>query len=241
MDIFSDKVWHAGKYQYDLMYDRIRRRDLYAAVLELCQPQGFDELFLDVGCGDGLLEDVWPTDNIMGMDPSAEAIAEAQRRHPNKSFVCGGIEKFESNASPFSGVVAVESIEHWADVSEGLFTVKRLLGPNGVFVLTTPNRDSLHVRIGKKAGQGIIGYTCCDHTFEFGFQELVDLVTGHGFVLEQSKGIGLQPYWGLEPTIGANLRHIVNNDEDVNEWLSAIGKQCPPEFGYLQAHRFRVC
>lgn len=133
-------------------------------------------------------------------------------------------------------VISIESIEHWCDVDAALAGIRRVLKPHGALILTTPNRDSLHVRMGRKLGIQM-PYCANDHTHEFGYEELDTLVTGAGFRKEAETGASFAPYWALEGAIGTRMRHLTDNDEEVVQWLNAIGRRCP-EFAFCQIKAF---
>lgn len=133
-------------------------------------------------------------------------------------------------------VISIESIEHWCDVDAALAGIRRVLKPHGALILTTPNRDSLHIRMGRKLGIQM-PYCAIDHTHEFGYDELDTLVTGAGFRKEAETGASFAPYWALEGAIGHRMRHLTDNDEEVVQWLNAIGRRCP-EFAFCQIKAF---
>ena len=191
---------------------------------------------LDVGCAGGGMVDLLPSPTrYVGLDISDDAVRLAAVAHPNGQYVQGAVET-TNWVSEFDTVIAIESIEHWANVSDGLAAVKRALRPNGIFVVTTPNRDSLHVTIGKKLGIDV-PYCSFDHVKEFGFDELIGVVTGAGFRRLDSTGVGLMPYWALEREFGNRIRKLTDNDADVYYKLNRAGAGVP-SLAFLQVHVF---
>jgi len=241
-----DERYAAGTaYKSALPFDLLRGNNIRDTTLSLCDR--FGEVInptvrtLDVGSGQGGIAAFWPHHNIVGVEISEVAVKLAREAYPAVKFVCCAIEKFELGAgmAPFDLVVAQESIEHWTDVPKGLQAIHQAMRPHATFVLTTPNRDSLHNRIRRKLGKGEAPYCSTDHVHEFGFQELIDTVQSHGFTLEKSAGVGLLPYWTLEDVFGSRIRELTDADEEVVEWFETIGRSAPPEFCFIQAHRFR--
>jgi len=226
-------------YTVSLPFDRQRMERIRDAVLELAGEDARDphKRVLDVGCGLGGVVSYWPHRNIVGLEISAEAVAKARAAFPDATFEVGSIEELPRVGELFDLVCAVESIEHWADAPRGLDAVRSRLRDDGILVLTTPNRDSLHCRIARKLGLEA-PYCSSDHVHEFGFDELLRTVTSAGFRLDRSRGVHLAPVWALEGVIGSALRRLTNDDEDVNEWLNAIGASAPPELCFIQCHRF---
>jgi len=168
---------------------------------------------------------------------SEEAMHRAWGPKATFSFRSSPAEELAKVASGQHMVISVESIEHWSDVEDGLRGVHDALLPGGYFVLTTPNRDSLHVRMARKLGFEA-PFCANDHTYEFGYEELDRILDGQGFDKVAESGVGLAPYWALENVIGGRLRHITDNDPEVLEWLQSMGRRCP-EFSFCQVKAFQ--
>lgn len=230
-----------GAYEKELPFDRLRTEEIFNAVLELATDRLRDDALqelrtLDVGSGIGGIAEYWPHRNIVGVEISEVAVAQARQRFPDVRYECSAIEDWKSDEK-FPLVVAVETIEHWSDVNQGLDAIRACMPENGVFVLTTPNRDSLHCRIGKKLKLEV-PFCSRDHTKEFGFEELIDTVRRRGFLLSASRGVHLAPYWALEAQLGVSIRSLTDKDDEVNGWLNEIGRDMPPKYAFIQAHRF---
>lgn len=227
-------------YELSLPFDAIRMVEIRKTVLDLVPRHLLNCRTLDVGSGTSGIAPYWPHHDIVGVEISEEAVKVARTRFPDVDYRVGAIETWTPHPGELFGlVIAIESIEHWSNADLGLETVRRALTPEGMFVMTTPNRDSLHFRMGKKLG---IKVPKCsyDHVHEFGFVELIECVTAHGFVHEESRGVHLAPYWALESKLGDRVRTLTDKDVDVNRWLNDIGRTMPPEYAFIQAHRFRV-
>jgi SAM-dependent methyltransferase len=221
-----------------LPFDRQMHEALVRAFHDLACPEIQTNYLdaLDVGCGKGELMAELRC-RVVGVEPVRSAYEEACKAMPNATIHHGPIETFRSYSDTFDLVLARETIEHWGDVDAGLDAIRECIKLGGVFVVSTPNRDSLHVRMGRKLGVEV-PLMCQYHVREFGFRELIDLVKRHGFVLAQSAGALLLPFWAYEKVIGNRLRHLTDNDEEVNRWLHDIGKFCPAEYAFHQIHRF---
>lgn len=96
---------------------------------------------LDVGSGPGdlarELEERLPTVlEIVGLEPSAEMIAEARRRTGGlPRFMQGRPEHLPFLDGHFDLVLSVLSYAGWADQQKGLAEVGRVLAPGGLLVL----------------------------------------------------------------------------------------------------------
>jgi SAM-dependent methyltransferase len=101
---------------------------------------------LDVGCafghGTALLARRF---RVEGMDPSPAYIARARRRYPWIPFSEGKAEALPYVSDLFDGVVMLDVLEHLppASVDQALGEAARVLRPDGILVLSTPNTGLL--------------------------------------------------------------------------------------------------
>jgi O-antigen biosynthesis protein len=99
---------------------------------------------LDAACGAGYgsAELAQSASAVVGADIAAEAVAYAREHYrlPNLYFEqasCGGLPHPDA---AFDLVVAFEVIEHLRDWREFLLEARRVLAPNGQFIVSTPNK-----------------------------------------------------------------------------------------------------
>lgn len=143
---------------------------------------------LDIGCGDASIAAgvVDRASDYLGIDVSPMAVAAARRRLPAARFAVTGVEDLAGEL-PFDLVMAFEVIEHLADPSAVLARVARLLSPQGVLVLSTPNRDRLTNRL-RRTRRRLLGRDpriplIPSHYFELVPAELEELLAAHGLVI----------------------------------------------------------
>jgi len=105
------------------------------------------KLVIDIACGEGygafLLAE--KARKVVGVDISPEVIAHAASKYTrdNLDFLVGSVEAIPIEGEQlYDVIVSFETIEHLdeADQHKFLSEVKRLLKPNGLFVVSTPNR-----------------------------------------------------------------------------------------------------
>jgi 2-polyprenyl-6-hydroxyphenyl methylase/3-demethylubiquinone-9 3-methyltransferase len=151
---------------------------------------------LDVGCLGGQLTELIRLQNndVVGIEANEKAAQLARSR---------GIEVQVVNVEdgiPFSGasfdaVNACEVVEHLYDTKHFFAEVSRVLRPNGIFVFTTPNLNSLENRLRVVSGNylGMIGAYPEDHfgghVRVFNLQKIEELCEQTGLEIEKTNGI----------------------------------------------------
>lgn len=100
-----------------------------------------DARVLDVGCGSG-----WATKlmaakardgRVVGIDIADEMIRlarEGSRSFANVEFQVASAERLPFNDAEFTHAFSMESLYYYADISEALREIKRVLKPGGLFV-----------------------------------------------------------------------------------------------------------
>ena len=101
---------------------------------------------LDIGCGAGLLCEPFTRlgAQVIGIDPSATNIAAAKlhadRGHLSIDYRCTTVEQMDLRER-FDVVLAMEVVEHVADVGMFLNRCAAMLKPGGLMVVSTINRN----------------------------------------------------------------------------------------------------
>ena len=136
--------------------------------------------------------------------------------------------KFDNNY--FDIVIAKEIIEHLPDAKKAIRETFRVLKPGGVLIVTSPNRDSLHLRVNRMLGNP--DFKCSiDHIKEFTFQEATDILTNEGYSIQKKEGVFLQPYWGI-PEIDNHVRHLTDSNPQMVEMLRDLGERVGAEYAF---------
>ncbi|MCS7122121.1 MAG: class I SAM-dependent methyltransferase, partial [Archaeoglobaceae archaeon] len=124
--------------------------DRHRKVLKIFSNYKFEKI-LDVGCGDGkftkLIAEACRAKEVYGLEISEIGVEMAKRNGINCSKCDVDVENFPFDSNYFDAVFAGEIIEHLYDPDHFLEEVHRVLKPDGIFVLTTPNLASIHNRI----------------------------------------------------------------------------------------------
>jgi SAM-dependent methyltransferase len=101
---------------------------------------------LDVGCGEQLYRaELAPllrsgAVDYTGLDPDEISLTRARAALPEGRFYRGGIEEFRGAPASFDRILCLRSLNHVADLDEGLARMAELLKPGGQLLLveTTP-------------------------------------------------------------------------------------------------------
>ena len=258
----NERYQSGETYDYQLPWDVARHEELHKAVARLatdCPIPGPHAKVVDVGCGmrpastRPYLIPFLRTRRVSSLDVVLTDISDKAIEHIRGSiapdqwadkmevrnhFLAAPAELLQEHpiCRDADLVVSVESIEHWSDVEAGLRSIHEILKKGGTLVLTTPNRDSLHVQMARRLGVEV-PFCSSDHTYEFGFEELDRIVEKFGFVRSGSVGVGFAPYWALEGVIGSTIRHLTDYDHEVVSMLNQIGRSCP-EYSFCQAKSY---
>jgi 2-polyprenyl-6-hydroxyphenyl methylase/3-demethylubiquinone-9 3-methyltransferase len=158
---------------------------------------------LDVGCGAGLLTE--PLARLgaqaTGLDAAPENIAAAQAhatlQHLEIDYRATPVEAVEEGG--FHLVTSMEVIEHVADPAAFVAALAAKLAPDGLMILSTPNRTPLSrlamITIGESVG-GIPKGTHDWHKFITPV-ELTALLEQAGLEVIDSSGLGFDPARGF--------------------------------------------
>lgn len=102
--------------------------------------------FLDVGCGGGLLSEPLARlgGNVTGLDASEKNIRtaslHAEQSGVTVNYLCQSVESLAANGAQFDVVLAMEVVEHVADVEGFLHACCQLVKPGGLIVVSTLNK-----------------------------------------------------------------------------------------------------
>ena len=117
---------------------------------------------IDVGCGGGLVCEPLARlgGMVTGIDPGLENIAAARQHahlhHLNLTYVNTTAEQMAEQGHRYDVVIALEIVEHVADVPAFIQTCCQLLKPNGLFILSTLNRTLKSYALGIVAAEYVL-------------------------------------------------------------------------------------
>jgi SAM-dependent methyltransferase len=144
---------------------------------------------LDAGCGRSLFTEIrpdWPF-RIVAADVELDLLRERQREFPQVSWAVAGATPLPFRAAAFDALFAGELIEHLPDPAPAVAEFHRVLKPDGVLILTTPNRR----RLANLADRSERPYSP-DHLSELSYDEVQELLRGAGFEVLSATGVHLE-------------------------------------------------
>jgi 2-polyprenyl-6-hydroxyphenyl methylase/3-demethylubiquinone-9 3-methyltransferase len=170
---------------------------------------------LDVGCGAGLLAEPLARlgAEVTGVDAAEETIATA-RAHAAGSGLAIDYrqgELAELGLGTFDLVTAMEVLEHVADKPAFVIQLSGHLAPDGMLVLSTPNRtpQSRLLMVGLAEAVGAIPRGT-HHWDDFVTpDELRDLLAEAGLDMGTPRGIAFSPAKGLHLSDDLSLNYLV--------------------------------
>ena len=102
-------------------------------------------IIADIACGTGygtkLMVQEGKAKKAVGVDISAEAIRYAKKEHADRKaeFICANGSSTGLRARRFDMIVSFETLEHVEDDQKLLAEFARLLKPEGILIISTPN------------------------------------------------------------------------------------------------------
>ncbi|TDK66528.1 glycosyltransferase [Sapientia aquatica] len=119
---------------------RLEHYHRYASVLDIVEKKDVLDVACGAGYGSAMLSDV--SRSVVGVDISIEAVEHASKTYKSKNltFCQGSASDLGFRDATFDVVVSFETIEHLLEQAEMIAEIRRVLRPDGVLVISSPNR-----------------------------------------------------------------------------------------------------
>ncbi len=218
------------------LWVQVHHREIEDTLAEFLQGSTRGKKVLELGCGSGgvAAHRLKDAGLIVGADVSDSALQTAReffRADARISFERMDPQKLDFPDGNFDIVVAKEVLQRVEHPGQCLAEVRRVLGDGGLFAMSSPNLNSLHLRANRKLGRP--DFPCApDHRREFTYSEMLDLLAEHGFSVIAAEGVTLMPYHAVPGLFPAELRDLEETDPEFNEWLRVLGRRVGPEFAF---------
>ena len=171
---------------------------------------------LDVGCGGGLMAEPLCRlgADVVAID-AAEANVRAARHHAEEQGLAidyrhATAEALAADGERFDAVLALEIVEHVADLDAFAAACADLVRPGGTFVVATLNRTLAAYALAIVAGERILGWLppgTHDWSRFVRPAEMVRLLRRHGLAVADMRGMVYNPLaggWTTSPNLAVN-------------------------------------
>lgn len=184
-----------------------------------CDPNAMKPLAgrsaIDVGCGAGLLAEPLARMGaaVTAIDAAPENIAvaklHAEKQRLSIDYRVGGVEALHGES--FDLVTSMEVIEHVADPAAFIMSFADLLAPQGIMILSTPNRTPLShlAMIGIGEGLGFVPKGTHDWRKFLTPEELTKHVEATGLRVIDRKGLSFSPATGFHISDNLALDYLL--------------------------------
>ena len=140
-------LFDGEKYGYDQSYINLKDSPIWHKRLNDIFKRGYKSgKLLDIGCNYGFFLRVCePYFETYGVDISQYAIFQAKNHAPKSKILYCDVQKgMPFKNETFDVVTMFDLLEHLANYPYVLKEIYRILSPDGIFLLTTPNRWSMN-------------------------------------------------------------------------------------------------
>jgi 2-polyprenyl-3-methyl-5-hydroxy-6-metoxy-1,4-benzoquinol methylase len=141
-----EEKYRSGRWEFMRQLYEVPRYASIAALAHSLRPGG---AILDIGCGEGLLQDyLAPTgyQRYVGIDLAETAIAEAaDRADEHTTFLAADAETFVPDGT-FDVVIFNECVHYFQTPARSVGAYERFLAPDGLFIVSafrTPRGDAI--------------------------------------------------------------------------------------------------
>lgn len=211
-------------------------RDLELTIADMLRAASAGADIVEIGCGSGgvAAHHVHNARSIVGTDLSDTALDIARsffKDRTDLTYIQSDAEGLPFGDESFDVAIAKEVLEHVPDAHAAIREVSRVLKKSGTFALSTPNRDSLHLRLNRKLGHQ--DFKCSgDHIKEYTFSEMCDILRECGFKIVEARGVTLLPYHYVKEVFPDSVRYLEDHDDEFVELLSVLGRRSGPEYAF---------
>lgn len=159
----------------------------HEAAYQFALPYATGKQVLEVGCGEGYGTDLLGSraDGIVGIDYDSATVAHAARTYPSVHFVRANLAALPVPDRSVDLLATLQVIEHVWNHPEFVRECRRVLHPDGLLLVTTPNRLTFSPGLNEPVNPF--------HTVEFTGAELANLLVQCGFRVERVLGLHAGP------------------------------------------------
>lgn len=184
---------------------------------------------LELGCADGgVTEHLCKIyKNVIAVDASDDLIEKAKKRAPQATYFQSLFEDYTPTTT-FDTIIMGHVLEHVIDPIFILNRVKEWLNPKGIILITVPNGESIHRRIGVEMGMLKFNNELNEddikagHRRVFTIQTLRTTIISAGMNILKEEGVLIKPL---------SNRQMFDWPDQLFEAYYKLSKKLPSEFG----------
>jgi ubiquinone/menaquinone biosynthesis C-methylase UbiE/septal ring factor EnvC (AmiA/AmiB activator) len=196
-----------------IKYEHLHR---YALSIEFAR----DKQVLDIASGEGYGSASLSkfAQSVVGVDIDTKSVEYANQKygdHPNLEFIVGACEAIPLPSQSVDIVTSFETIEHHDKHEEMMLELKRVLKPEGLLIISSPNRLTY---------SDLPGYSNSFHVKELYDYQFISLLNRH-FKHVQIYGQRLATasfVFPLKEPTQANFKAYTFDDSEVNQKVSSL-------------------
>jgi 2-polyprenyl-6-hydroxyphenyl methylase / 3-demethylubiquinone-9 3-methyltransferase len=175
---------------------------------------------IDIGCGGGLVAESLTRlgARLTGIDASAESVRvaelHARREGLDVQYRCAAPEDLASDGERFDAVLALEVVEHVADLDRFVEACAALRAPGGVMLFATLNRTLKSLALAKVGAEYVLRWLppgTHDWRKFVRPSELAAVLRRHGLDVSDLTGVAFDPLrgrWSLSRDLGVNYMGV---------------------------------
>jgi SAM-dependent methyltransferase len=138
---YGQDLWKGERLETNIYNDvAVEHLHRYAFVMKFVK----DKHVLDLASGEGYGSNLIAREacNVIGVDISQEALAHARQKYQkdNLKFLHGSASNVPVDSNSIDIVVSFETIEHHNEHEEMLLEIKRVLKPDGILIMSSPDK-----------------------------------------------------------------------------------------------------
>jgi O-antigen biosynthesis protein len=195
---------------------RLEHYHRYAVVQKIVSGKDVLDIASGEGYGSSLLAEV--ALSVTGVDISDEAVSHAIKTYkkPNLRFQVGSAIELAFPTESFDIVVSYETVEHLAEQSQMIAELRRVLRPDGLLIISSPNRPIYSEESGELNEH---------HVKELNFEEFDSLL---------STQFPSRKYFGQRLLLGSVIQALDEQPSTFKAWHDD-GKQLIPKAGEMDS------
>jgi SAM-dependent methyltransferase len=194
---------------------------------------------LDIASGTGYAAPLLVGNGALSYDgvdinPDLVRYSNAAYSSDNTRYHCGNICSFDHGRS-YDLITCFETIEHVQDYEAAIDNLHRHLKPGGVLLVSSPNRPITSPHCRSLSDKPLNEF----HTQEFVPEELLAVLSRHGFAAGRQNIFGQRQRWAAysHNTLGKMLRAVFGNPDEVSSPTVTMVSAKVPRYFIIVAER----